>query len=95
MEDFIDVKVGDRIEEKNITLGSPEQNNQRVIVTRSKVFFKVGILWLCVFNICYFLDKQLGCIKTIALLFLWTKQCKKKWKTKTQCSSCQKAIPCW
>jgi hypothetical protein len=44
MEDFIDVKVGDRIEEKNITLGSPEQNNQRVIVTRSKVFFKVGIL---------------------------------------------------
>ncbi|XP_046651661.1 WD repeat-containing protein 76-like isoform X2 [Daphnia pulicaria] len=36
MEDFIDVKVGDRIEEKNIPLGSPEQNNRRVIVTRSK-----------------------------------------------------------
>ncbi len=39
MEDFIvDVKVCDRIEEKNMPLGSPEQNNQRVIVTRSKVF---------------------------------------------------------
>ncbi|EFX79300.1 hypothetical protein DAPPUDRAFT_319557 [Daphnia pulex] len=36
MEDFIDVKVGDRIEEKNVPLGSPEQNNRRVIVTRSK-----------------------------------------------------------
>jgi hypothetical protein len=49
MENFIDVKVGDRIEEKNIPLGSPEQNNRRVIVTRSKVFFKAGILWLMFF----------------------------------------------
>ncbi|EFX68351.1 hypothetical protein DAPPUDRAFT_114642 [Daphnia pulex] len=36
MEDFIDVKAGDHIEEKNMPLGSPEQNNRRVIVTRSK-----------------------------------------------------------
>lgn len=49
MEDFIDVKAGDHIEEKNMPLGSPEQNNRRVIVTRSKVFFKAGILWLMFF----------------------------------------------
>jgi len=42
MEDFVvEVKAGDCIESKNVSLESPEKNNQRAIVTRSKVFSKL------------------------------------------------------